>query len=171
MKRVSLLATALPAAVGLAVPAAAAAASTARPADGSHQGKSVSTRPLTTIRPVRPDSASQCVDNNASDCFSVVGNGNHVATATDYYWNHIVHKKATLYVGYKHVPGFPNRSKWKAWTGTWFGPVGGHEWTPNCSFATGTSVSGWSNGHSAPGNGRVDLSIHGQNYTGLHKCA
>lgn len=145
MKRVRAVAAVMPAALGLVVPVAAQAAS------AGHGER------------LRPRTAFEC-ENYGSGCFSVTGPQNWLSHMKDYHW----YTRGTAFVGYRDVPGYPAKSKWRATAFTsrvfsgWY-----HNWYPNCSFPTGTLVYGYTNyDHSV-----AQLSIHGSTFTGHHKCA
>jgi hypothetical protein len=164
MKRVTFLAAALPAALGLSLPAGAQAATTAGSASQTHRGKSVSVQ---AIHGVRPDTAGTCagVGNSGGPCLNIIGRGGDVTSASDTFFYHATNKKDTLYLAYA-TPHRGAKSKWKSWTGTWVN-FGGHLWKPACSFSTGTHVSGYAKDEG----GRPKLNITASNFTNLHDCA
>jgi hypothetical protein len=154
MKRVRVIAAAVPAALGMAFPAAAnATAVTHPPAGGSQQ--------------VHPDDASFCISpGRIGDCFSVRGGeSNTINNMRMYNWS----KAGHAYVGYRDVPGSPAKSKWRN-NAMFFASRGWrYSWGPGCSFPTGTHVYGWTS-YRKPDKS-ISFDIHGSTFTGKHKCA
>jgi hypothetical protein len=154
MKRVRVIAAALPAAVGLAFPTLAqAAASTHHPELGpTHR--------------VRSDTAGNCLKRNEYRCFSVFGASNYVNEVQLDAWS----PRTDANVGYRDVPGYPAKSKWRDSLMNSADFLGwGRKYYPNCSFPTGAHVYGWTSYQ--PRNAALSFSIHGSTFTGAHKCA
>lgn len=146
MKRVHLMAAAVPAAIGLAIPAAAQAAATTH----HHTARNY----------------DHCLYGLFS-CVFVGGNQNWIGQVEDSHWP----LEGVGYIGYKDVPGYPARSKWRAAEMSLY--TGGRPytyqktWYPNCSFPTSTRVYGYTSYDHTKQSAR----IYGSNFTGTHKCA
>lgn len=161
MKRVRVISTAVPAALGLVIPAAA------YPAITHHH-------PIPRSHPVRPDTASRCGSDpdylgHGISCLEVIGTSNFVNTMYARYWS----SPGTAYVGYKDVAGHPAKSKWRASPFSqspdffWW-----HKWGPGCSFPTGTELYAYANYHyNAQIKDATNITVHGSDFTGRHACA
>src|SRR5215469_6384578 len=151
MKKVNILAAAVPAAVALAAPAAAAAS-------GGH-GKKVAVPNLFV---------HQCTATGKS-CTLISGPGpNHVYSGLDYSWVDKNGGNRIGYLGYRNNAGVPNKSNWKMKSDSAHaGGLLSYRWFPQCSFPTGAKVSGHVQDHTS----RVLLpAIYGSSYNALHHC-
>jgi hypothetical protein len=133
MKRVHVLAAALPAVAAL-IPATAQAAAgspaAAPPGGLAHRGKAVSLHPLTAQPLTSPLACSHDV------CEQVFGDSDRVSKATESVNNT---KKETDHVHlsasqYSSMGGLSFRGIWKSGTGSWNG-VKTFTWHPACSWA------------------------------------
>lgn len=156
MKRARVIAAAVPAAFGLAIPVAAGAATTTHQAPRGHSDwLRTAYHCLGGYSPLRDYSVS---------CFGLIGNQNWVSRVEDYRWA----SPGVAYVGYQDVPGYPAKSKWRDTRMTSHSHLGWYRnWYPNCSFPTGTLVYGWISYDRT----HINTSIHGSDFTGRHKCA
>jgi hypothetical protein len=159
MKRVRVITTAVPAALGLVIPAAAYMVTNHHP---SHQ--------------VHPDTATKCVSTptyypHGFECLQVIGTSNFVNTMYALYWS----EAGTAYVGYKDVAGEPADSKWRASpfvassaAKDWWR----HKWGPGCSFPTGTEVYAYANYNDTNRvKSKTTVHIKGSDFTGRKACA
>jgi hypothetical protein len=157
MKKVRVITTAVPAALGLVIPAAAYGATTYHP---SHQ--------------VHPDTATKCRSTpkfapHGYSCLNVIGTSNFVNTMYDRYWS----MAGNGFVGYKDVAGEPANSKWRdtpfsrSPDSSWW-----HKWAPNCSFPTGTEVYAYAN-YEDNNSIKYYTTVHikGSSFTGRKACA
>jgi hypothetical protein len=157
MKRVRVIAAAVPAALGIAFPAAAqATAATHPPAGGPHR-----------VHPAWGGTVG-CLNIELDySCFSVRGGvSNTVNNMKMYNWPYA----GIAYVGYKDVAGHPAKSKWRD---NPFSAIVGDRWQrkygPDCSFPTGTWVYGWTSYHRPAS--QLMVEIYGSGFTGKHQCA
>jgi hypothetical protein len=154
VKKVWVLATAAPAALGLLWPAAAYAGTTPPQSHGVH-----------------PDSATRCLsfrilNPNSDDCLGVRGTANFVNGVRLSSWP----GPGTGYIGYADVPGHAGVSKWRAGKLTGVTGYYGHPyWYPNCSFPTGAHVYGWTNYWQSKN--VLYARIAGSTFTGKKACA
>jgi hypothetical protein len=170
VKRVSLVAAAMPAAVGLVLPAVTANPAIAGTAtEGAQSAKSVAldhVRPAAARDGAKPliASAFRC---RGDVCVGVYGSQNHIASASTEVNHHSSNYQETLYLGYQTVH-HGDVSNWKHWTGTWSG-LNAHTWYPACSFSNndGAVVSGFGYHHKGS---RPEISVFGNNWTGKHPC-
>jgi hypothetical protein len=165
MKRVRVITTAVPAALGMVIPAAAYTA-TAHTATAHH--------PITRAHGVHPDTASKCFSDppylgHGISCLDVIGTSNFINTMYDRYWS----SAGNGYVGYKDAPsGHPAVSKWRdspfsrSPYGFWW-----HKWSPDCSFPTGVRVYAYSTHHNDNGvKDATSIRIFGSSYNGKKSC-
>jgi hypothetical protein len=154
MKRVRIVVAGMPAALGMAIPLAAQAPPTAHP-------------PVRSSHRFHLDDVGNCISpGGIGDCFSIRGGEpNTINSMLMYYWS----KAGYAFVGYRDVPGYPAKSKWRDDEMSPGSRGWGYKWGPGCSFPTGTMVYGWTN-YKEPHRG-ISFSIHGSTFTGKHKCA
>lgn len=160
MKRALLFAAALPAGVGLTVPAAAQpitpqaqAMPTARMAPHG-TGKSVSWAPL--------NSGKQC-SSNGRVCISVIGKRLYVSTV--HVWVNHLH----TYSDIVDVALIPQYGQWGIWLSRDLRWDGTHEftWHPDCQW---TSSANQAEALDSLKIGHVSVSIHGSATSGLPYC-
>lgn len=161
MKRVRVIAVAVPAALGMTIPAVAHAAATTH-------------GPRVRSQRLRPDVqiGTKCISggllnlsSSFHNCFVVGGNGNVVDHMNESHWSN----PGYGLVGYKDVAGYPAKSKWRD---TKLKGGGGEyyiSWGPGCSFPTNTHVYGYTTYHKPTT--ALSWTIKGSNFTGKKKCA
>ena len=159
MKRVRMIATAAPALLGLTIPGVAHAAGVGHSRIGRHPYR------------VRPDTVANCLQDgldfssSVHNCFGIIGKGNDVDHMSASLWSN----PGYALVGYKDVPGYPAKSKWRDTKMVGSDANYSAHWGPGCSFPTGTHVYGYTNYD--PPTKALSFRIVGSNFTGTHKCA